>query len=140
MPEPIAAAPFEERARRGYFLALPGASKSFRSAETGVRIEVITTGEYPGDGQPKAVRFPHPGEVAVEIDGVRVVALDRLVELKLASGMTAPHRRRDLADVQDLIRARKLSAVFAERLNESVRPMFLQLWQEAQAVDPIQEP
>ena len=32
-----------------------------------------------------------------------MVTLERLIELKLASGASAPHRLRDLADVQDLI-------------------------------------
>ena len=89
---------------RGYAPAFPGAEKTFRAANTGVRIEVVTTGGYPGDGKPKAVRFPHPAETAADMGGIRVLPLERLVELKLASGMTAPHRRRDLADVQDLIR------------------------------------
>ena len=124
---------------RGYAAAFPGAKKSFRDASTGVRIEVITTGEYPGDGLPKPVCFPDPSEAAVDVGGIRVVTLERLVELKLASGMTAAHRRRDLSDVQDLIRARRLPAAFGERLDRSVRAMFTQLWHEAQVQDPIQE-
>jgi len=124
---------------RGYVAAFPGARKSFRAAETGVRIEVITTGEYPGDGKPKPVRFPDPADASVDRGGVQVLALDRLVELKLASGMTAPHRRRDLSDVQDLIRALKLPAEFAEGLDPTVRPMYQQLWGEAQAVDVVHE-
>ena len=124
---------------RDYVPAFPGARKTFRAADTGVRIEVITTGEYPGDGLPKPVRFPHPAEASIEVEGIRVLALERLLELKLASGMTAPHRRRDLADVQDLIRALRLPADLVERLDPSVRPMYQQLWQEAQAPDPIQE-
>ena len=38
---------------RGYILDFPGAEKSFRDTETNVKIEVITTGEFPGDGLPK---------------------------------------------------------------------------------------
>jgi hypothetical protein len=33
----------------------------------------------------------------VEIGGIRVITLERLIELRLASGMTAAHRLRDLA-------------------------------------------
>ena len=117
----------------------PGAEKTFRDADTGVRIEVITTGEYPGDGLPKAVRFPHPRDASVEISGVRVITLERLIELKLASGMTAAHRLRDLADVQDLIRALHLSTDFAERLDESVRPLYQKRWSQAQSPDKLQE-
>jgi hypothetical protein len=124
---------------RGYVPAFPGARKSFRAADTGVRIEIITSGEYPGDGRPKPVVFPDPADAAVEMGGIRVVALERLIELKLASGIAAPHRRRDLSDVQDLIRALKLPGDFADRLEPTVRPMFEQLWQEAQTPDRVQE-
>ena len=124
---------------RGYVPAFPGAAKTFRAADTGVRIEVLTTGEFPGDGKPKPVRFPDPAEASVDKDGVRVLALERLVELKLASWMTAPHRLRDLADVQDLIRARGLPADFAAQLDASVQALYRELWQTAQTVDPLQE-
>jgi hypothetical protein len=43
--------------------------------------------------------------------------------------MSAPHRLRDLADVQDLIGALGLPADFAERLDESVRGEYHRLWQ-----------
>lgn len=85
---------------RGYVATHPGATRAFRDSESGVRIKVLLTGEYPGDGRPKAVSFPDPATATVDGDGLRVLALPRLVELKLASGMSAPHRLRDLADVQ----------------------------------------
>ena len=137
-PEGLAA--FKERyLGRGYVPAFPGAEKTFRAVETGVRIEVITAGEYPGDGRPKPVCFPHPAQASVDISGIQVIALERLVELKLASGMTAPHRLRDLADVLDLIRTRGLPADFANRLDSSVRAEYQQLWEKAQAPDAVQE-
>jgi hypothetical protein len=112
---------------RGYVPAFPGAARAFRDVDTGVRIEVLVTGEYPGDGKPKAVAFPAPEESSVDVGGIRVIDLPRLVELKLASGMTAPDRLRDLADVQELIRAESLDAPFAARLDPSVRGKFLEL-------------
>lgn len=131
---------FKERfLGRGYVAAFPGAEKTFRDTGTGVRIEVITTGEYPGDGRPKAVQFPHPAEASVDMGGIRVISLERLIELKLASGMTAAHRLRDLADVQDLIRVLNLPADLAERLDGSVRALYQKLWTQAQAPDPLQE-
>jgi len=108
---------------RGYRPAFSGARKTFRDAETGVRIEIVTAGEYPGDGLPKPVAFPDPmtSGVTVEIEGVRVVTLEKLIELKLASGMSAPHRLRDLADVQDLIALLKLPLALADQLDSWVR-------------------
>jgi hypothetical protein len=123
---------------RGYVPAFNGALKSFRAADTGVRIDVITSGEYPGDGKPKPVVYPEPVDVAVEMDGVNVVTLDKLIEFKLASGTSAPNRRRDLADVQDTIRVLHLPESFAHRLDPSVRSAYVDLWREAQIPDPRQ--
>ena len=120
---------------RGYVPAFPGASKSFRDTQTQVRIEFLTTGEFPGDGKPKPVVFPEPTAASREHEGIRVVTLEKLIELKLASGMSAPHRLRDLADVQDLIGALKLPLDFAERLDASVRAGYRRLWQEGHTED-----
>ena len=102
---------FHERlAGRGYVPVFPGAKKHFRDAETGVKVEIITSGEYPGDGKPKPVVFPHPADVVTTVDGFSVLNLEKLIELKLASGLSAEHRRlRDLADVQQLIETLNLS-------------------------------
>ena len=117
---------------KGYVPAFTGAHKTFRDTSTQVRIEIITTGEYPGDGEPKPVAFPDPSEASVEVEGVRVVTLKKLIELKLASGMSAPHRLRDLADVQDLIGVLGLPAEFADELDESVRGEYKRLCQAVQ--------
>jgi hypothetical protein len=53
--------------------------------------------------------------------------LPRLIELKLASGMTAPDRLRDLADVQELIKVKGLTEDFADGLDESVREKYREL-------------
>jgi hypothetical protein len=112
---------------RGYVATHPGAARSFRDAETGVRIEFLITGEYPGDGKPKAVSFPDPASCSVDAEGIRLIDLARLIELKLASGLSAPDRLRDLADVQELIRVEQLDEAFAEQLNPSVRITFREL-------------
>lgn len=107
--------------------AYEGARKRLRATRDNVPVEVITAGEYPGDGRPKPVSFPVPAEASVLIDGVRFVTLEKLIELKLASGMTAPDRLKDLADVQELIKLRGLTAEFADRLHPYVRERFEQL-------------
>lgn len=120
---------------RGYVPAFKGARKTFRATETGVRVEVLLTGEYPGDGKPKPVSFPDPESCFVEIQDARVVPLETFIELKLASGMTAPHRLHDLADVQRLIQESKLPVELAEKLNAYVRATFLDLWHKSQIPD-----
>lgn len=112
---------------RGYAPSFPDARKKLRSTKDGVPIEVITTGEYPGDGKPKPVVFPRPAEASTEINGVKFVTLERLIELKLASGITAPDRLKDLADVQELIKIRGLGVDFAEQLDDYVKPKYLEL-------------
>jgi len=104
-----------------------GAKKKFKSVIDNVPVEVITSGEFPGDGLPKLVAFPEPTEYTVVIDGIKTITLEKLVELKLASGMTATDRLKDLADVQELIKIKNLDTSFADRLNEYVRPKYLEL-------------
>src|SRR5918911_3745091 len=111
----------------GYVPAFPGAKKRLRSMPGGVSIEVIMAGEDPGDGKPKPVSFPIPATASLEMDGVRIVTLEKLIELKLASGMTAPDRLKDLADVQELIKLGGLTSDFATKLNPYVREKFLEL-------------
>jgi hypothetical protein len=119
----------------GYVPAFPGARKKFRSTETSVSVDFITTGEYPGDGKPKSIVFPDPAECFVEIQGIRVIKLEKFIELKLASGLTGQGRLKDLADVQELIRHAKLPASIAESLDESVRSEYLNLWLQVQTPD-----
>lgn len=111
----------------GYRPAFEGATKKFRTTEENVSIEIITAGEFPGDGKPKPVVFPEPNENQIEIDGIKTLTLEKLIELKLASGMTAPHRLKDLADVQELIKVKRLDKAFAEKLNPFVREKYLEL-------------
>ena len=125
---------------RGYAPLFPGARKGFRDTETGVKIDILTQGEFPGDGKPKPISFPNPASASIEIDGIRIVTLDKLIELKLASGMTAPHRLRDLADVQELIKIRQLGADFAERLDPYVRDKYLELWNAVASAAVSEEP
>ena len=117
----------DELIGKGYRPAFKGATKIFRTTQENVTVEVITSGEFPGDGKPKPVVFPNPSKYQTEIDGVKTLILEKLIELKLASGMTAPHRLKDLADVQELIKLKNLSAEFADKLNLFVREKFLEL-------------
>ena len=123
---------------RGYVPAFAGARKTFRDTTNNIRIEIITTGEYPGDGRPKPVAFPDPAQASIERDGIRVIQLGKLIELKLASGLSAAHRLRDLADVQDLITVLDLPLDLADRLDASVRGEYLRLWEAARSAPEIE--
>ena len=112
----------------GYIPAFPGAKKHYKATVHGVRIDVIVSGEYPGDGKPKSVAFPDPKDAHQLMDGVRVLTLNKLIELKLASGLSAAHRISDLGDVQKLIEFLSLPEELAQSLDPSVRPEYLRLW------------
>lgn len=116
---------------RGYVNLRPG-GKAVRDTANGVKIDFLLTGDFPGDGRPKPVAFPHPAAAGIPAGRFRVVDLPRLIELKLASGMTAPHRLQDLADVLRLIHVLRLPATFGEGLDAYVREKFDELWRSAQ--------
>lgn len=115
---------------RGYLPEPAKSKKHFRNTQTKTKVEFLTTGEYPGDGRPKPVAFPDPSSAAIDLEGFNVVSLSVLMNLKLASGMTQPSRRRDLADVQELIRIHGLGAEFASQLDPSVWGTFMSLVDE----------
>ena len=114
------------------YLPLFEGSSTLRDTETGVRIEFLLSGGFPGDGKPKPVVFPDPSIASIEMDELRFITLERLIELKLASGLSNPRRARDLADVQELIAVLRLSADVADRLDESVQAKYRELWQIVQ--------
>ena len=123
----------------GYSPAFSGAKKRLRSTADNVSIEVMTAGEFPGDGKPKPVSMPHPAEASIEIDGIKFVTFEKLIELKLASGISAPDRLKDLADVQELIKIRQLEADFALKLDPYVRAKYLELEEAVRKSESSQE-
>lgn len=120
----------------GYLPPFPN-SKNLRDTDTGVRIQFLVAGGYPGDGLPKPVAFPDPAAVGEEIGGVVCLRLPALVELKLTSG-TAAWRLKDLADVQEMIRVLALPLDLADQLDPSVRESYRTLWNQVRAA-PAEE-
>jgi hypothetical protein len=119
---------------RGY-VNLRAGGKGVRDTHNNVKIDFLLTGDFPGDGKPKPVAIPAPSDAAEAGEKYRVLALHRLIDLKLASGMSAPHRGKDLIDVQELIHRTGIPREFEERLNPHVRSKFLELWELAQHPD-----
>lgn len=111
----------------GYLPPFEG-SRHLRDTENGVKVEFLVAGQFPGDGKPKPVAFPDPAAAGVVIDGIRYVSLEKLMEMKLASGMTNPGRLKDLADVQELTRELGLKEEFAFRLHAYVQAKYRELW------------
>ena len=121
----------------GYSPRFRGSRRSWRDTRNRVDIDLLVSGDFPGDGLPKPVVFPvlaplgasqtHDWHTRI-IGGLRFIDLVTLIELKLASAMTAPHRLKDAADVQALIIANALPREFAVELHVSVRPEYVRLW------------
>jgi len=101
--------------------------KEFRSP-AGVPVQFLIAGEQAGNGS--EVKIPVPeGEQNVEMrDGLSVVRLSRLIEMKLACGLGSMRRtHKDFADVVELIALRNLDASFARVLHSLLRPTFRKL-------------
>lgn len=116
---------------RGWADKFPG-SRGVRDTESKVTIDVLLAGGIPGDGTPHGVVFPDPAAVAIEYEGRRYLSLQKLIELKLASGLSAPDRPRDFDDVIQLIRANRLGEHFGDALHPYVQPKYRELWGHAQ--------
>jgi hypothetical protein len=112
---------------KGYLPKFQG-SKNLRDIVHKVAIDIIVAGDFPGDGKPKELTFPDPASCYVEIDGVKCLPLEKLIELKLASGMTNTNRIKDIADVQELIKAIHLPREFAQNLHPWVQTKFLEIY------------
>jgi hypothetical protein len=122
---------------RGYEERVPGTGKLL-DTENGVHVDVLSTGRFPGDDKPKPIAFPDPAITAVRGERFALLPMPRFIELKLASGMVAPHRAKDLVDVQELISSAKLPRETANDLHPWVRDRFLELWELAQVGDPFE--
>lgn len=104
-------------------LALAGFEFNKRRKEfvrEGVPVHLVTSVQAKGGPRRRVV-----------IDDVLTVSLPDLIAMKLRSGLDDLLRARDLADVIDLIRVRRLTTAFAAKLDKSLRADFRQL---AQAV------
>jgi len=116
----------------GYYPPFAG-SKHLRDAESGVKIKFLTTGDVPGDGKPKPVAFPDPRECSVVANGVKFIELPKLMEMKIASGMSGLGRSKDFGDAVELIKILGLAEGFADSLNPYVREKFAELWAASSA-------
>ncbi|MBI4866904.1 MAG: hypothetical protein HY816_08120 [Candidatus Wallbacteria bacterium] len=121
---------------RGYVERVAGTGKLL-DTEHDVKVDVLSSGRFPGDDKPKPIAFPDPAATAVRGERFALLPLPRYLELELASGMVAPHRAKDLVDVQELIRSAGLGREVADQLHPWVREKFLELWRLAQIPDPF---
>jgi hypothetical protein len=115
----------------GWVERFPG-SRGVRDTDRKVPIDVLVAGGIPGDGTPRGVVFPDPAAAAIEHEGKKYLSLAKLIELKLASGLSAPDRLQDFADVIALIRQNRLGDRFGDALHPYVQAKYRELWGYAQ--------
>ena len=97
-------------------------------APAGTPVQFLLSGERAGKGAEVMLPDPDSPGTTVELEGLAVLDLTRLIEIKLACGLGSPRRtHRDLADVVELIAAHQLDGSFARHLHKSVRVAFRKL-------------
>jgi hypothetical protein len=107
-----------------------GRSRRFIERQSGVAVDCLITGRYPGSGEPGPLAFPDPVEASQEIEKVRVVTLPQLIQLKLAA-----RRYYDFGDVVFLIRAHQLDESYLPQLHPSVHRDFIECLEEKRRED-----
>lgn len=122
-----------ENLGRGWLDKFAG-SKGFVDTIHRIPVDVLITGDFPGDGKPKPISFPDPADASVlDFEGqLPYLTLSKVVELKLACGMSAPDRVQDFADVIALIRANQLPSSFGDSLNPYVHVTWHHYWDISQ--------
>jgi hypothetical protein len=111
---------FWERLVGTVYENIEGRKQRFRDRHTQVPFTILLSGDLAGRrGKNAEIRFPDPSE-AVEIEGLRTISLERLIVLSLVTWQF-----KGWADVIELIRIHRLAKEFAQKLPESVRPVYL---------------
>ncbi|KAI9018296.1 Symplekin tight junction protein C terminal-domain-containing protein [Hyaloraphidium curvatum] len=95
--------------------------RSFKDGENGVNLDVLVSGDFPGDGMPKPVSFPAiQAPVENAVGDTKTVAVEPVI--------VPPGIAKDAADVQELIRANNLPYEFVVELDPSVKAEYVRLW------------
>jgi hypothetical protein len=107
-----------------------GRSRRFTERQSGVTVDCLVTGLYPGSGKPGPLAFPDPAEVSQEIDKISVLTLPQLIQFKLAA-----RRHSDFGDVVFLIQTHNLDESFLPQLHPSVHQDFIECLEEKRRED-----
>ena len=103
--------------------------REFRGPDE-IPVHIVLAKTPAGNDRTYNVDFPDPQDAAdcQTLEGLRVVRLARLIDLKLACGLGSLRRaHRDFADVIELILIHNLDGSFARNVHKSVRREFRKL-------------
>jgi hypothetical protein len=121
---------FRNEIRPKFYNPVEGRPRRFEERKSGVLLDCLVTGLYPGTGKPGPISFPDPTEVGEEIEKIRVISLPQLIQLKLAA-----RRYYDFGDVVLLIRTHNLDESFLPLLHPSVGQDFIECLEEKRRDD-----
>jgi hypothetical protein len=113
-----------------YYTQVEGRPRRFRERKSGILLDILVTGKYPGSGKPGPFAFPHPAKASQEIKHIKVITLPQLVQLKLAA-----RRYYDFGDVVHLIRVHNLDEAFLKQIHPSVKQDFIECLAEKRRED-----
>jgi hypothetical protein len=103
-------------------------------APAGMPVQILLSGEKAGKDAEVLLPDPDAPGATIAIEGLAVISLARLIEIKLACGLGSPRRtHRDLADVVELISVHQLGRDFARHLHKSLRPAFRKLVEQSRS-------
>jgi hypothetical protein len=123
-----------ERFRREFvgeeYEQVEGRPRRFVERQSGVTVDCLVTGRYPGSGKPGPLAFPDPAEASQEIEKIRVLTLPQLIQLKLAA-----RRHSDFGDVVFLIQTHNLDESYLKQLHPSVHKDFIECLEEKRRED-----
>lgn len=107
------------------------------SSPGGVAVQFLIAGERAGKDSEITIPVPEGDQNIEERDGLSVVRLSRLIEMKIACGLGNMRRTyKDLADVVELIAIRDLDGSFCRFLHKSVRETFRELVHRVRGDNP----
>lgn len=103
----------------------------FRSP-SGIAVHFLMAGDRAGRDSPVRLPDPHDSQTNELREGLPVIRLSGLIEMKIACGLGNIRRtHKDFADVVEHISARRLNASFAHFLHPTVRKPFRDLVRNA---------
>jgi hypothetical protein len=121
---------FRQKLAAKFYRQVEGRPRRFVERKSGVRVDVLVTGHYPGRGTRGPFAFPNPEQASEEIEKIQVVTLPQLIQLKLAA-----RRYYDFGDVVFLIKVHNLDESFLERIHPSVHQDFIECLEEKRRED-----
>jgi len=113
-----------------FYKPVEGRPRRFLERKSGVLLDCLVTGLYPGKGTPGPFAFPDPATNSQEIEKIRVITLPQLIQLKLAA-----RRYYDFGDVVFLIKVHNLDESYLPRLHPSVHQDFIECLEEKRRED-----